>query len=192
MPHRVVYSYSRQISPSVDNTMWYENGVSIPAQLDPVLSDGYKMTIKRIKLTVKTESPSNHWIQPILINTDNVMTDAIDQAVQAYRSLLDTGIAGDFEVYYLGDPKFSKDVPGNNRAGGESLTEVASEGLLFDVEIPQWLVKKIQGQLNQDEPVEEISVAFIGWDQVQIADLNLYYWLQIDYDMQVNSMGISR
>lgn len=191
-PRRWVIPVSRQISPSVDNTMWFENGISIPAQFDAASSDGFKSIIRSITVVVKTESPSQHWVQPLLIETTAVMTDGVDLANGAFNNPLDTCIAGSYGVHYLGRPRWSKDVPGNNRAGGENLTEVASEGLFFTVDIPKWACKAIEAQIEEANPTEEISICFLGWDQVQIAELNLFYWILIDYEYEINEIGVGR
>jgi len=192
VPRRWVIPVSRQISPTVDNTMWFENGISIPAQFDAIVNDGFKVIIRSITLVVKSESPSQHFIQPLLIETTAVMSDGVDLAVNPFSTPMDTCIAGSYGVHYLGRPRWSKDVPGNNRAGGESLTEVASEGLFFTVDIPKWACKAIQAQIEEANPTEEISICFLGWDQVQLADLNLYYWILIDWEYEVNQIGVGR
>jgi len=191
-PRRWVIPVSRQISPTIDNSMWFENGISIPAQFDAAVGDGFKVILRSITLVVRTESPGQHWVQPLLIETTAVMTDAVDLAVNPFSIPLDSAIAGSYGCHYLGRPRWSRDVPGNNRAGGEDLTEVASEGLFFTTEIPKWALKLIQAQIEEANPAEEISISFLGWSQVQIADLNLFYWLLIDYDYDLNELGVGR
>lgn len=173
-----------QVSPTVDNTMFFVKfDTSIEAILDVNTNDGFKSRIRNVDIHVRTESPSIHWLLPVLVDTSAVITNTLNSTDQSIDNLIANAIAGQTGKHWIGRIRHSKDVPGNNVAN------TASEGVNFSCTLDQRAIALINSRTEEADPVEETTFCLAGFMKTQLADLNVYMTIEIYYDLEVNDIG---
>jgi hypothetical protein len=186
---RFVKAFGKAINPGADTTMFLENICSLNDEVDALGDEHQIVKLISMRVYVKTGSPGQHWICPVLIQSNAAPSDTVDIAESSWTTAINTAIVGNYGCSWLGHPRISKDVPIDD----PTATSGQTEGTMFSTELPQSILRYLEKYSNyqRDDDVE-VYLCMIGYVVSQAVNLDQYVYLEIDYQLKPRATaGIS-